>query len=69
MQTTALAVLVVYPLHGSGLDLGLVTALQFVPMLLFGTWGGLMADRMNKRTHALLHPVGRHGHRLGPRGA
>lgn len=50
MQTTALAVLVVYPLHGSGLDLGLVTALQFVPMLLFGTWGGLMADRMNKRT-------------------
>jgi len=50
MQTTALAVLVVYPLHGNGLDLGFVTALQFLPMLLFGTWGGLMADRMNKRT-------------------
>jgi len=50
MQTTALAVLVVYPLHGSGLDLGLVTAFQFLPMLLFGTWGGLIADRVNKRT-------------------
>ncbi len=50
MQTTALAVLVVYPLHGSGVDLGLVTALQFLPMLLFGTWGGLIADRVNKRT-------------------
>ncbi len=50
MQTTALAVLVVYPLHGTGVDLGLVTALQFLPMLLFGTWGGLIADRVNKRT-------------------
>jgi len=49
MQTTALAVLVIYPLHGSGVDLGLVTALQFLPMLLFGTWGGLIADRSAKR--------------------
>jgi nitrate/nitrite transporter NarK len=26
-----------------------VTALQFLPMLLFGTWGGLIADRVDKR--------------------
>jgi MFS family permease len=32
-----------------GIDLGLVTALQFVPMLLFGTYGGLVADRLDKR--------------------
>ena len=34
--------------HGRG-RLGLVTALQFLPMLLFGTWGGLIADRVDKR--------------------
>lgn len=28
---------------------GLVTALQFLPMLLFGMWGGLVADRFDKR--------------------
>ena len=27
----------------------MVTALQFLPMLLFGTWGGLVADRVDKR--------------------
>ncbi|HZU78898.1 MAG TPA: MFS transporter [Acidimicrobiales bacterium] len=32
-----------------GVDLGLVTALQFLPMLLFGTYGGLVADRVDKR--------------------
>lgn len=36
-------------LTGSGLALGLTAALQAVPILLFATWGGLIADRVNKR--------------------
>ncbi|MCL4446106.1 MAG: MFS transporter [Actinobacteria bacterium] len=50
MQTVALALLVLSSkLHGTGVDVGIVTALQFLPMLLFGTWGGLAADRLDKR--------------------
>lgn len=48
MDRVAQAWLVLH-LTGSGFDLGLVTGLQFLPMLLFGPWGGLVADRMNKR--------------------
>src|SRR5206468_5543719 len=36
-------------LTGSGVAVGLTTALQFLPMLLFGAWGGLLADRLPKR--------------------
>src|SRR5579884_1467164 len=36
-------------LTGNGLDLGVVNALQFLPMLLFGVWGGVIADRADKR--------------------
>jgi MFS family permease len=32
-----------------GAAIGLVTALQFVPVLLFGLWAGLLADRFDKR--------------------
>jgi hypothetical protein len=32
-------------LTGSGVAVGLTTALQFLPMLLLGAWGGLLADR------------------------
>ena len=32
-----------------GIALGVVTALQFLPMLLFGLYGGLLADRYDKR--------------------
>jgi MFS family permease len=39
----------VYDLTGSGTALGLIMALQFLPMLLFGVWGGLLADRLDKR--------------------
>ncbi len=50
MHTVALGLLVLSArLHGNGLDVGLVTALQFLPILLFGSWGGLVADRMDKR--------------------
>jgi MFS family permease len=36
-------------LHGSGVELGGVTAVQFLPMLVFGPYGGLIADRRDKR--------------------
>ena len=36
-------------LTGSGVAVGLTTALQFLPILLFGAWGGLLADRFAKR--------------------
>ena len=39
----------VYDLTGSGTALGVIMALQFLPMLLFGAWGGLLADRLDKR--------------------
>jgi MFS family permease len=48
MQTIAEAWLVLR-LTGSGVALGVATALQFTPMLLAGAWGGLLADRMPKR--------------------
>jgi MFS family permease len=48
MQNVAEAWLVLR-LTGSGVALGLATALQFTPMLVIGAWGGLLADRMPKR--------------------
>jgi MFS family permease len=33
----------------AGFALGLMMALQFLPLLLFGVWGGLIADRLDKR--------------------
>ncbi|HEY7876264.1 MAG TPA: MFS transporter [Actinomycetota bacterium] len=33
----------------SGVALGIVTGLQFAPILLFGAWTGLLADRVDKR--------------------
>jgi MFS family permease len=49
MQTVAQSWLVLR-LTGSGVDLGVVVGLQFLPMLLFGPVGGLLADRINKRS-------------------
>ena len=48
MQTVAQSFLVLDLTH-SGTDLGLVTAVRFLPILLFGPAGGLFADRHNKR--------------------
>ena len=36
-------------LTGSGAAVGLTAGLQFLPILLFGAWGGLLADRLPKR--------------------
>ncbi len=50
MHAVALGLLVLSDqLHGNGFNVGLVTALQFLPMLLFGSWGGLIVDRVDKR--------------------
>lgn len=48
MQTLALAFLVLR-LTGSGTDLGLITAARFLPFVLVGPYGGLFADRHDKR--------------------
>jgi MFS family permease len=48
MQTVA-AVWLILTLTGSGVAVGLTTALQFLPMLVLGAWGGLLADRFPKR--------------------
>lgn len=48
MQTVAQSWLV-YQLTGDGVALGTVLALQFVPMLVAGPWGGVVADRFDKR--------------------
>lgn len=48
MQTIAVSWLVLKMTH-SGTQLGLVIATQFLPVLIFGVWGGVVADRFNKR--------------------
>ena len=41
--------LVVSDLHKNGSELGIVTGLQFLPMLLFSLYAGSLADRLDKR--------------------
>jgi MFS family permease len=48
MQTVAQGLLVLQ-LTGSGTALGLVTALQTIPVLFFGPWAGVLVDRFPKR--------------------
>ncbi|MEU7743740.1 MFS transporter [Nonomuraea sp. NPDC049158] len=49
LQRTAQDWLVLDLTHGSAAALGTATALQFLPMLLFGLFGGVLADRYPKR--------------------
>jgi MFS family permease len=53
MQRVAQSWLVLH-LTGSGVALGVVSALQFLPMLLLGAWGGVVADRADKRRVLML---------------
>jgi MFS family permease len=53
LQLTAMSLLV-YRLTGRSTDLGITVALQFLPMLLLGAWGGAVADSRDKRTLAIL---------------
>lgn len=56
MQRIAQSWLVLQLTH-SGTALGLVTATQFVPMLVLGPYGGLVADRVDKRRLLVLTQV------------
>ena len=47
-QTTAV-VLLVRELGGRGLELGMVTACQFLPLMLLGLYAGAIADRSDRR--------------------
>ncbi|MGO9671954.1 MAG: MFS transporter [Streptosporangiaceae bacterium] len=49
MQRVAQDWLVLNLTHGSGEALGITTGLQFLPLLLFSLWGGMIADRYSKR--------------------
>ena len=49
MQRVAQDWLVLNLSHNSGTAIGLTTGLQFAPVLLFGLYGGVIADRYNKR--------------------
>src|SRR5690242_13776973 len=53
MQIVALATLV-HDLTGSGTKLGLVYMVQFAPVLLFGAYGGVLADRYDRRKLSML---------------
>ncbi|TDE28407.1 MFS transporter [Actinomadura sp. 6K520] len=57
MQRVAQDWLVLELAHGSGTALGITTGLQFLPMLLFGLWGGVIADRYPKRRILVLTQV------------
>ena len=48
-QTIGMGWLVLRLSGNSGVAVGIATALQFVPILLFGLWAGLLADRFDKR--------------------
>jgi MFS family permease len=48
-QRVAQSWLVLELTDDSGLALGIATALQFLPVLLFGLYGGVLADRYDKR--------------------
>src|ERR1700691_5190017 len=49
MQRVAQDWLILELTHGSGTAVGIATGLQFLPLLLFSLWGGMIADRYPKR--------------------
>jgi MFS family permease len=49
MQTTAQAWLVLQLTNGSPFALGVVITLQYIPVMLFALFGGVLADRLPKR--------------------
>lgn len=56
MQSVA-TIWLILGLTGSGVAVGLTTALEFLPILLLGAWGGLLADRLPKRRLLLFTQV------------
>jgi MFS family permease len=53
MQSIAMSWLVIR-VTGSGVDLGLVSAASFLPVLLFGTFAGVVVDRFSRRSILLV---------------
>lgn len=49
MQQIAQTWLVVQLTHTNAIAVGTITAVQFLPVLLIGAWGGVVADRADKR--------------------
>ena len=49
MQRLAQAWLILRLTHNNGFALGVESGLQFLPVLLLGAWGGVIADRFDKR--------------------
>ncbi|MDQ1435139.1 MAG: hypothetical protein QOF59_1955 [Actinomycetota bacterium] len=49
MQRLAQAWLILRLTHNNGFALGIESGLQFLPVLVFGAWGGVIADRFDKR--------------------
>ena len=58
MQRVAQDWLVLQLSDNSAVALGVTTGLQFLPMLIFGMWGGLLADRYPKRRLLLMTQAG-----------
>jgi MFS family permease len=57
MQRVAQDWLVLNLSHNSGTAIGITTGLQFAPVLFFGLYGGVIADRYNKRKVLVLTQV------------
>lgn len=53
MQNVAVGWLAITSFH-SGTILGIVTAARYAPLVLFGLWGGLVVDRLDKRSLLLV---------------
>lgn len=57
MQRVAQDWLVLNLSHNSGTAVGITTGLQFAPVLFFGMWGGVIADRYPKRRVLILTQI------------
>jgi hypothetical protein len=62
MQTIALGWLVLSLSHNSGVAIGAAIALQFVPTLFLGVWGGVLAE-LRQAAHPRAHRDHDGGHR------
>src|SRR5260370_39463771 len=58
MQRLPQAWLILGLTHNNGFALGVESGLQFLPVLLFGAWGGVIADRFDKRRILYLTQIG-----------
>ena len=54
MQRVAQDWLILQLTHSSGTAVGIATGLQFLPLLMFSLWGGMIADRYPKRRVLML---------------